>query len=285
MEYKYKNRTKQNKTGFYLSLAVLIVICLLYLAPFFFMLITSFKPGQEMLRKGLTLEIDFDIMTFNNYRILFFEDNRYLSWFKNSLIIAAIYTSFSVFFSSLVGYGLAVYKFRGRRFLFLLVLLVMMIPLEILLLPLYRLMIELKLMNTYLGVVLPFAVSPFAVFFFRQYAMGIPRDLIEAARVDGCGEFRIFFKIVVPLMKPAFGAMTILMALTSWNTFVWPLVVLRSSDKLTLPIGLMSLLTPYGNSYDMIMPGAVISVIPVAALFFMNQKAFIEGLTAGGVKQ
>jgi len=140
-------------------------------------------------------------------------------------------------------------------------------------------------MNTYLGVVLPFAVSPFAIFFFRQYAMGIPRDLIEAARVDGCGEFRIFFKIVVPLMKPAFGAMTILMALTSWNTFVWPLVVLRSSDKLTLPIGLMSLLTPYGNSYDMIMPGAVISVIPVAVLFFMNQKAFIEGLTAGGVKQ
>jgi arabinosaccharide transport system permease protein len=285
MEYKYQNRTRQNKTGFYLSLAVLVFICLLYLAPFFFMVITSFKPGQEMLRKGLTLEIDFDIMTLNNYRILFFEDNRYLSWFKNSLIITAIYTSFSVFFSSLVGYGLAVYKFRGRRFLFLLVLLVMMVPLEILLLPLYRLMIELKLMNTYLGVVLPFAVSPFAIFFFRQYAMGIPRDLIEAARVDGCGEFRIFFKIVVPLMKPAFGAMTILMALTSWNTFVWPLVVLRSSDKLTLPIGLMSLLTPYGNSYDMIMPGAVISVIPVAVLFFMNQKAFIEGLTAGGVKQ
>jgi len=285
MEYKYQNRTRQNKTGFYLSLAVLVFICLLYLAPFFFMVITSFKPGQEMLRKGLTLEIDFDIMTLNNYRILFFEDNRYLSWFKNSLIITAIYTSFSVFFSSLVGYGLAVYKFRGRRFLFLLVLLVMMVPLEILLLPLYRLMIELKLMNTYLGVVLPFAVSPFAIFFFRQYAMGIPRDLIEAARVDGCGEFRIFFKIVVPLMKPAFGAMTILMALTSWNTFVWPLVVLRSSDKLTLPIGLMSLLTPYGNSYDMIVPGAVISVIPVAVLFFMNQKAFIEGLTAGGVKQ
>ena len=273
------------KRGMYISFTVLTVICVLYLAPFFFMLITSFKPGQDMLRNGLTLKIDFDIMTLNNYRILFSEDSRYLTWFKNSLIITAIYTAFSVFFSSLVGYGLAVYKFRGRRLLFLLVLLVMMVPLEILLLPLYRLMIELRLMNTYLGVVLPFAVSPFAIFFFRQYVAGIPKDLIEAARVDGCGEFRIFFKIVAPLMKPAFGAMTILMALTSWNTFVWPLVVLRSADKLTLPIGLMSLLTPYGNAYDMIMPGAVISVIPVAFLFFMNQKAFIEGLTAGGVKQ
>jgi len=146
-------------------------------------------------------------------------------------------------------------------------------------------MIELNLMDTYLGVVLPFAVSPFAIFFFRQFIIGIPKDLIEAARIDGCGEFKIYFKIIVPLMRPAFGAMTILMALNSWNAFVWPLIVLRSADKLTLPIGLMSLLTPYGNSYDMIMPGAVASVIPVAILFLINQKAFIEGLTAGGVKQ
>lgn len=278
-------KTKQNKTGLYISFTILTLICLLYLAPFFFMLITSFKPGQEMLRNGLTLKINFDIMTLNNYKILFFEDQRYLNWFKNSLIITVLFTGLSLFFSSIVGYGLAVYNFRGRGLLFFLVLLVMMVPLEILLLPLYRLMITLKLMNTYLGVVLPFAVSPFAIFFFRQYIIGIPKDLIEAARVDGCGEFKIFFRIVVPLMKPAFGAMTILMALTSWNTFVWPLIVLRSADKLTLPIGLMSLLTPYGNAYDMIMPGAVISVVPVAILFMINQKAFIEGLTAGGVKQ
>jgi arabinosaccharide transport system permease protein len=278
-------KMKQNKTALYISFAILSLICLLYLAPFFFMLITSFKPGQEMLRKGLTLKTDFNIMTLNNYKIIFFEDQRYLTWFKNSFIITVIFTVMSLFFSSIVGYGLAVYNFKGKGLLFFLVLLVMMVPLEILLLPLYRLMITLKLMNTYLGVVLPFAVSPFAIFFFRQYIIGIPRDLIEAARVDGCGEFRIFFKIIVPLMKPAFGAMTILQALTSWNTFVWPLIVLRSADKLTLPIGLMSLLTPYGNAYDMIMPGAVISVIPVALVFLLNQKAFIEGLTAGGVKQ
>jgi len=249
------------------------------------MLITSFKPGQEMLSKGLTLKMNFDAMTLNNYRIIFFEDNRYLTWYKNSLIITALYTVSSIFFSSLVGYGLAVYNFKWKNALFFLVLLVMMVPLEILLLPLYRLMITLNLMDTYLGVVLPFAVSPFAIFFFRQYIIGLPKDLIEAARVDGCCEFMIYFKIIVPLMKPAFGAMIILQALTSWNAFVWPLVVLRSSGKLTLPIGLMSLLTPYGNSYDMIMPGAVMSVIPIAIIFLLNQRAFIEGLTAGGIKQ
>ena len=280
-----KSKTKQEKKGINLSFIVLLLICIIFLAPFFFMLVTSFKPGQEMLSEGLSFKMNFDEMTLNNYKIIFFEDNRYLTWYKNSLIITVLQTVLSLFFSSLVGYGLAVYNFKGKNFLFFLVLLVMMVPLQILLLPLYRLMIELNLMDTYLGVVLPFAVSPFAIFFFRQYIIGIPKDLIEAARIDGCGEFKIYFKIIVPLMKPAFGAMTILMALNSWNAFVWPLIVLRSADKLTLPIGLMSLLTPYGNSYDMIMPGAVISVIPVAILFLINQRAFIEGLTAGGVKQ
>ncbi len=280
-----ENNLKQPKKGVSLSFIVLLVICLIYLAPFFFMLITSFKPGQEMLSEGLTFKMNFDEMTLNNYKLIFLEDDRYLSWYKNSFIITILQTALSLFLSSLVGYGLAVYNFRLRNILFFLVLLVMMVPLQILLLPLYRLMIEINLMDTYLGVILPFAVSPFAVFFFRQFIIGIPRDLIEAARIDGCGEFKIYFKIIVPLMKPAFGAMTILMALNSWNAFVWPLIVLRSADKLTLPIGLMSLLTPYGNSYDMIMPGAVASVIPVAILFLINQKAFIEGLTAGGVKQ
>jgi len=280
-----KSKTKQEKKGINLSFIILLLICIIFLAPFFFMLVTSFKPGQEMLSEGLSFKMNFDEMTLNNYKIIFFEDNRYLTWYKNSLIITVLQTVLSLFFSSLVGYGLAVFNFKGKNILFFLVLLVMMVPLQILLLPLYRLMIELNLMDTYLGVVLPFAVSPFAIFFFRQYIIGIPKDLIEAARIDGCGEFKIYFKIIVPLMKPAFGAMTILMALNSWNAFVWPLIVLRSADKLTLPIGLMSLLTPYGNSYDMIMPGAVISVIPVAILFLINQRAFIEGLTAGGVKQ
>ena len=278
-------KTKQSKIGLYTSFIILAFICIIFLAPFFYMLVSSFKPGQELISKGLTWKMNFDAMSLNNYKILFFQDNRYLLWYKSSLIITALYTILSLFFSSLVGYGLAVYNFKGKRLLFFIVLLVMMVPLEILLLPLYRLMITLKLMDTYIGVVLPFAVSPFAVFFFRQYIIGLPKDLIEAARIDGCNEFKIFFRIIVPLMKPAFGAMFILLALTSWNSFVWPLIVLRTTEHLTLPIGLTSLITPYGNNYDMLMPGSVMSVVPVAIIFLINQRAFIEGLTAGGIKQ
>src|SRR3972149_382791 len=278
-------KIKQSKSGLYTSFIILAFICIIFLAPFFFMLVSSLKPGQELISKGLTWKMNFDVMSLNNYKILFFQDNRYLVWYKNSLIITALYTILSLFLSSLVGYGLAVYNFKGKRLIFFTVLLVMMVPLEILLLPLYRLMITLHLMDSYLGVVLPFAVSPFAVFFFRQYIIGLPKDLIEAARIDGCNEFKIYFKIIAPLMKPAFGAMFILLALTSWNSFVWPLIVLRTTENLTLPIGLASLITPYGNNYDMLMPGAVMSVIPVAIIFLLNQRAFIEGLTAGSAKE
>jgi arabinosaccharide transport system permease protein len=135
-----------------------------------------------------------------------------------------------------------------------------------------------------MGVILPFAVAPTSIFFFRQYAATLPKELIDAGRIDGCSEFRIFFQIMVPLMLPAFGAMGILQAMFCWNGFVWPLIVLRSNEMLTLPIGLQSLITPYGNNYDLLFPGAVMSVIPILLLFIMNQKAFISGLTVGGVK-
>lgn len=279
------SKTRQNKLESYIPFIILAFFSIIFLAPFFFMLVSSFKPGQELFRNGLNSRIQFDIMSLKNYKMLFFEDNRYLQWFKSSLIITFIYTILSLLLSSMVGYGLAVYNFKGKDLLFFIVLLVMMVPLEILLLPLYRLMITLKLIDTYMGVILPFAVSPFGIFFFRQYILGIPKDFIEAARIDGCSEFRIFFRIVVPLIKPAYGAMTILLAMINWNSFVWPLIVLRSTEHLTLPVGLASLITPYGNNYEILMPGAVMAVIPIAIIFLLNQRAFIEGLTAGGIKQ
>ena len=176
------------------------------------------------------------------------------------------------------------YKFSGRVFIFSIVLIVMMIPIEILILPLYKLSTNMRIIDTYWGVVLPFMVSPISIFFFRQYATGLPKEYMDAARIDGCTEFGIYFRIMMPLMLPAFGAMAILNAMSSWNGFVWPLIVLRSNHKLTLPIGLASLLTPYGNSYDLLLSGSVMSVIPIVIIFLLNQKAFISGLTVGGVK-
>lgn len=279
------SKTRQNKLVSSISYIILVFFSIIFLLPFLFMLISSFKPGQELFRKGINLQIQFDIMSLKNYKLLFLGDVRYLQWFKSSLIITFIQTILSLVLSSMVGYGLAVYKFKGKWLIFFIVLLVMMIPVEILLLPLYKMMITLKLVDTYIGVVLPFAVSPFAIFFFRQYIVGIPKEFIEAARIEGCSEFKIFLKIIIPLIKPAMGAMAILMSMLSWNSFVWPLIILRSTEHLTLPVGLASLVTPYGNNYDLLMPGAVMSVIPIAIIFLLNQRVFVEGLTAGGVKE
>lgn len=263
---------------------ILAVVSAMTLAPFAFMLLASFKPGEEIIRNGISLNIDLDTMSLKNYQTLFVgKDMIYLTWFKNSLLIAILYTVISVFFSAFVGYGLAAYEFKGKQLILMTVLVVMMVPVEILLLPLYKLMITFHLIDTYLGVVLPFAVSPFAVFFFYQYAKGLPKEFIEAARIDGSSEIGIFFRVISPLMMPAYGAMIILQGMQSWNNFVWPLVVLRSTENLTIPIGLASLITPYGNAYDMLMPGAVMSVVPIALLFLFNQKSFIS-VVSGGVR-
>lgn len=278
-------KTNSKKWGAWISFIVLLMISLLTITPFIFLLLSSFKPGQEVISNGLSLKPQFDIMTAKNYVTLFVNhEGIYLKWFTNSILITGVYTAMSLFFSSLVGYGLAKYEFKGKNLVFGIVLLVMMIPVEILLLPLYKLMITFKLIDKILGVVLPFAVSPFAIFFFRQSAIGIPKDFMEAARIDGCNEFGIYFRIMVPLLKPAFGAMMILQSMNSWNSMVWPLIVLRTTEKLTLPIGLASLMTPYGNDYDMLFPGAVLSIIPIVIIFLANQKSFMSGLTAGGVK-
>ncbi|SFL72125.1 carbohydrate ABC transporter permease [Halanaerobium salsuginis] len=271
------------------KLTVVVIILAFFaffaLAPFFFMLVSSFKPGDQIIKNGISARLDLDIMTFKNYKTLFTERNGiYLYWYKNSVLITTIQTAVAVFLSSLVGYGLAVYDFKGKNILFVLVLILMMVPIEILILPLYKLSITLKIIDTYAGVMLPFIVPPVAVFFFRQFAVGLPMELIDAARIDGASEFGIFFKIMMPLMKPAFGAMIILQAMFSWNAFVWPLIVLRSNENFTLPIGLASLITPYGNSYDMLFSGAVISVVPIIILFMFKQNSFISGLTVGGVK-
>jgi len=255
------------------------------LAPFLFMLLSSLRPGAQMVQNGLTLDFNVKTMNLDGYRILAsYRDGLYLDWYANSIVITVVQTLVSLLLSSMVGYGLAVYQFRGRNLIFTIVLAVMMIPVEILILPLFKLTILLKIIDTKAGVILPFAVSPFAVFFFRQYALGVPKDLIDSGRIDGCNEFGIFFKIISPVLLPAFGAIAILQAMGSWNAFLWPLIALRSNEHLTLPIGLQSLLTPYGNNYDVLLAGSVMSIIPVIVIFLLNQKAFIAGLTVGSVK-
>jgi len=269
---------------------LILIICLVTafftLSPFFFMVISSFKSGEEMLRYGINLKIDLKAMSPKNYLLLMTErEGLYFRWYFNSIFIAVVQTVLSVLFSSMVGYALAVYKFKGQAVAFTLVMVVMMVPVEILLLPLYKLMLDIHLYNSYAGIVLPYAVSPFAVFFFRQYIIGIPKDYIDQGRIDGCGEFGIYARIMLPLILPGIGAMTILMAMGSWNSFIWPMIVAGANEMMTIPVGLATMITPYGNNYDMLMPGAVLAVVPVAIIFLLMQKSFIGGMTIGGIKE
>lgn len=266
----------------YIILAVILLFCVM---PFIFMLLSSLRPGAQMVQNGLTLDFNPKTMSLHNFKALFgYNHGMFFLWFKNSIVLTALQTAFSLLFCAMVGYGLGVYNFRGRNVIFLIVLAVMMIPTEVLILPLFKLVVKIKLINTKAGVILPFVVSSFAVFYFRQYCLGLPLELIDSARIDGCNEISIFFKIMSPVMLPAYAAIMILQAMNSWNGFVWPLIALRSNENMTLPIGLNALLTPYGNNYDVLLAGAVFSVIPIIILFLINQKAFITGLTVGSVK-
>ncbi|MEC0264284.1 carbohydrate ABC transporter permease [Paenibacillus anseongense] len=261
------------------------VLAILALFPFYSLALASLKPSKEMLRYGLNVKLQLELLSLHNYSFLFSASaKKYLIWYKNSIVISVVYTLCCLLLSSMVGYGLAMYRFVGRNLIFLFVLLVMMVPVEIIMLPLYKQMISFRLIDTYAGVILPFVVAPLPIFFFRQYAAGLPKDFLDAGRIDGCSEYGIFFKIMMPLMAPAFGAMAILQALASWNSFVWPLIVLKTGEKLTLPIGLSSLVTPYGNNYDILIAGSVLAIVPILIVFIFFQRFFVSGLTVGGVK-
>ena len=267
-----------------LLVAFFVLLCLIMLTPFISIVLTSFKDSGLVIRNGFNLNFSWDMFTLENYKYLFTGDHEYFQWFKNSLFLTVVQTVTTLFVSAWVGYGFAMYDFKGKNILFVFVLIVMMIPFEILMLPLYREIITLKLTNTYIGIILPYLAHPIAIFFFHQFLKGIPKDIIDSGRIDGCSEYGIFIRLVLPLMKPAIAAMAIYIGMTSWNNYLWPLLVLTDTAKYTLPIGLQSLMSPYGNNYQLLVAGSVVSIIPIMVLFFSAQKHFIAGMTSGSVK-
>jgi arabinosaccharide transport system permease protein len=281
-----RGRRIKAQNGFLACLSTLFfaILCTVVIFPFIIFLIASFRPGQDLLRNGLSLGIDFDRMSFNNYIFLFTGEHAYFLWYKNSLVLTVVQVTSTLLVCYIVSYGLAMYYFRLKNILFFLVIATMMVPFEILMLPLYVEIINLNLVNTILGVILPGLCASGTVFFFRQYMLGLPRDLLDAGRIDGANEYRICFTIMLPLTKPAFASMGILSAMGSWNNMLWPLLVYRDAAKFTLPIGLNTLLTPYGNDYDLLISGSVFSVLPIVILFLFFQKYFVEGITVGALK-
>ena len=284
-----------DKLGMSAKHKILTVICTAWFAilsaiiifPVFAGLLASFRPGTELIRKGLSIDLDVSTMTFSNYIYLFsgnVDSQKYFMWFRNSLFLTAVTVVGTLIICYIVAYGLTMYEYPLKNFLFFLVIATMMVPVEILSLPLYTEMITIKLIDTTAGVVLPGICGASTVFFFRQYMTGLPKELLDAGRIDGATEYGICFKIMMPITKPAFAAMSILCAMGAWNNVLWPMLVYRDANKFTLPIGLNTLLTPYGNNYDVLIAGSMFGILPVFIVFLCFQRYFIEGMTAGAVK-
>ena len=276
---------KAKKTPLKILVTLLFVfLSILILIPFWAIFVGTFQEGSMLIRNGLNLKLDFSTANLDNYIMLFTESGDYFKWFFNSVILTVIQVVLTLFISAFVAYGFAAYDFKFKNILFVCVLIIMSVPFEMLMLPLYVQINDMSLADNYTAILLPFLAHASTIFFFRQYLTGIPKELIEAGRIDGASEFGIFFKLIMPIMKPSFAAMAILNGMNSWNNFLWPLLVLRSSEKYTLPIGLNTLITPYGNNYDLLIVGSFFSIIPILVLFLCFQKYFIEGMTAGAVK-
>lgn len=268
-------------TVFFAFLGALIVF------PVLAGLAASFRPGKELIRKGLSINLDITTMNLDNYRYILsgnVDSVKYFTWFKNSLVLTFITVALTLIVCYFVAYGLAMYEYRLKNLLFFLVIATMMVPFEILMLPLYQEMIGLKLINMTAGVILPGLCGAATIFFFRQYLIGLPKDLLDAGRIDGATEYGISVKIILPITKPAFAAMAILSTMGAWNNILWPMLVYRSANKFTLPIGLNTLLTPYGNNYDILIAGSMFSILPVFVVFLCFQSYFIDGMTVGAVK-
>ncbi len=274
----------QRRTNTTLLMIIFIGLGIIMMIPFASIVLTSFKESSLIIRSGFNLNIDPEIMTLDNYKTIFTQQSNYFRWFGNSVWLTLMQTVLTLFVSAWVGFGFAFYEFKGRNFLFVCVLVLMMMPFEILMLPMYREIIALKLINSYWGIMLPYLANPIAIFFFTQYMKGIPKDIIDSGRIDGCSEYGIFLRLILPIMKPALAAMAIFIGMTSWNNFLWPLLVLTDSKKFTLPIGLSTLMSPYSNNYQFLIAGSVLSIVPIVILFISAQKFFIQGMTAGSVK-
>lgn len=280
-----KSRKTKNKIATVCMVIFFSILAVLIIMPVYAIVMASFKPGNFLLQYGLNLDLDIPNMTLDNYVLLFTGSHDYWIWFGNSLLLTALTVVLTLLVSSFVAYGFAAYDFKGKNFFFVIVLIILSIPFEVIMLPLYKQISSWGMMDNYAAVVIPFLAHASTIFFFRQYLLGLPKSLIEAGRIDGCTEYGIFFRLIVPIMKPAFSAMAILNGMNAWNNYLWPLLVVRSSEKYTLTIGLNTLINPYGDNYSLLVVGSVFSIIPIFILFICFQRYFIEGMTAGAVKE
>jgi multiple sugar transport system permease protein len=261
----------------------LTVGALIVLLPFVWVFFGAFKTqGEIMAAPGAWLPRDFS--NFGNFTELF-EHRQFGTYMRNSLVVSILTVASNVLFSSMAGYALAKIPFKGSQLVFNCILAAMMIPYIALFVPAFFIIVQFGLVNTLAGIVLPIAVMPIAVFIMRQFAQSVPDELLEAARLDGAGELRIFFGIFLPLVGPAVATVAIITFLNSWNYFLWPLIVAQDQSTYTLPVGLaVASQAARSTDYGLLLSGAVVVLLPVLILFLFLQRYFVRGVAATGLK-
>lgn len=276
---KPSEASKSTKTLSYLFLVVALLISLF---PFYLMFISSTLTTGEILSIPPKLSIGSNLMEnlanlkdkMNVGRVMF-----------NSLFVSIVYTALTIIINSLAGYAFAKFDFKGKNLIFALIMGTMMIPAQVLYIPQFTMMTAIGWADKFRAVIVPALANAFGIFLMRQNMMSFPTSLIESARIDGYGEFSIFFKIVLPNMKPALGALGIYNFMFQWGSFMWPLIILSTEDMYTFPVALASLDGLMYKDYGMMMLGATISTIPILIMFLLFQKQFISGLMGGAVKE
>ncbi len=272
---------KKTRPGHYLSFVFLLGAAIIALLPLYWMVVTALQ--QPTLTVSFPPEWFPSNPTFLNFQ-RFFGRPHVLTWTTNSLIVALAVTGIQIFTCAMAGYAFAKKKFPGGNFLFYLYIASMMIPGQVTLVPLFLIMSRLNLLDTYAGLVLPGIAGPFGVFLMKQFISTLPTDLIEAATIDGCGEWLTFMKVILPLAKPGLAVLGILTFMGQWNQFLWPLIITNSSSMRTLPVGLALLQEELPMQYGLLMAGATYAAIPMIIIFLMFQKYFLRGITVGALK-
>ncbi len=274
----------QRSTGrVVLRYVVLGLLALVFISPLLFMLVTSFKTRTEATAVPPTWWPS--APTVGAYReVLNAEGTPVLRWFANSMVAAVCNAALVVATAALAAYPLARMQFRGKNIVFGLIIATLFVPPVILTIPNYLIVGQLRWLDTLLAVIVPTAASAFGVFFLRQFFLSLPKELEEAALLDGANRFQTFFRVILPLSKPALVTLALLAFLTNWNDFLWPVYVLFSPESQTLPAGLSTLQSANSVRYDILMAGAVIASLPVLVLFVVAQRFIIEGVSRSGIK-
>ena len=261
---------------------MMIIVAAITLLPFFWMISASFmQTGEASLFPPRFIPSK---ATFDQYLFLFQRMNLGRA-FLNSMILAISVTIVSLIVNSMAGFAFAKFAFRGKRPLFVFLLSSMIIPGQVTMLPVFFLLNKLGLLNTYFGIIFPGMASIFAIFLINQYLKGIPDSLLEAARIDGAGDFAVYWRIILPLAKPVLVTLALFTFMGTWNDFLWPLIVMTREDMYTLPVALANLLGEHAPDPELMMAGSVITVLPVLVVFMVLQRYYIQGILIGGIKE